>query len=241
MSHGKLGVKLASRVKVTVLVDDFVTERGFRRRALPAHGLSLFVEVELEEGAGRRYLLDGGPSLPILLHNARLLNVDLSAAEAAIAAMWSYHHIAALLALSQRGGLRLLLPPLPRAVGRREDLNGLSHLTPLNSPVYNERALIVAVREGLVAMVPCSVYGVEVALEALRESEKLYRRPVKVLIGGFNVSTLDAYGLRLLTKFVESRGAFVVPLHSTSLEAREKLCKRFEIDIPGVGARLAYP
>lgn len=89
------------------------------------------------------------------------------------------------------------------------------------------------------AVAACSVYGVDIALRGLnRVLTKLGAKPI-ALVGGFNLSTLDVYGLRLLSKYAKRYKAGVVPLHSTSMEARERLARMFQLEeIPGVGARV---
>jgi len=232
--------RLLSSIEATVLVDDNVTEEGADSGALPAHGLCLILKLELDAGNCVSLIIDGGPSLELLLHNASSLDVDLEGIEAGIATMWSFHHVLALLKLAERSRMKLYLPPPPRQ--RAETIEGLENLdaviVPLRSPAYNERALLFKVKKGLVAVVGCSAYGVDSTLQHLALAEERLGTRVEALIGGFNISTYDKYGLRLLMRFAEKRGASLIPLHSTSLEAREKLCGVFGIEeTPGVGTR----
>jgi len=232
-----------SSTSITVLVDDLLAGEGAGQGALPAHGLGLVVECALEDGVRRRLLVDGGPSRYVLEHNAAALGLELRGIDAAVACLWSSHHVAAVLDLARHRPpwKSLYTPPLPKA--RVREPSRLSEfpalIIPLDSPVYNERALLISSPRGYVAVVACSVYGVEVALKALKAAlERLGERLV-ALIGGFNLSTLDAYGLRLLSKYARRNGAVVVPLHSTSLEAREKLARAFKLEeVPGVGTRV---
>lgn len=229
------------KLKVSVLVDDYLSERGARRGALPVHGLGVYAECVMEDGRRVSVLIDGGPLLEVLQHNAEVLGADLHAARAFIASMWSAHHVAALLRFAQGSyASKVYLPPLPkqRPPGRQAlpDLGAV--LLPLRSPVYNERAVLLKIGSGYVAVLPCSVYGVDVALNALRAFEEAGGVPITTLIGGFNISTFSTYDMRTLLKYATSRGALVIPLHSTSLEAREKICKRVGLEeVPGTGSR----
>lgn len=232
-----------SSTNVTVLVDDLLAEEGASRGALPAHGLGLLVECTLEDGVKRRLLVDGGPSRYVLEHNASALGLELKALDAAVACLWSSHHVAALLDLARhkRPWRSLYMPPLPKAKpggpSRLREFPAL--LVPMCSPVYNERALLISSPRGYVAVVACSVYGVEMALRALETILKKLDGGLAAIVGGFNLSTLDVYGLRLLSKYAKRRGAEVVPLHSTSLEAREKLARTFGLEeVPGVGTEV---
>jgi len=234
---------MLSAVEATVLVDDYLTEEGADAGALPAHGLCLLLELEQRTGEKAKLLIDGGPLLELLEHNAASLNVNLGDVESGFATVWSFHHVLALLKLAARSRFRVHLPPPPRQrIETFKELEGCSAVAvPLPSPAYNERALLLRLERGLVAVVGCSVYGVDETLRCLAFAEEKLGAKVEALVGGFNLSTYDAYGLRLLAKFAERRGAELVPLHSTSLEAREKLCRRFGVEeIPGVGTRAVF-
>ena len=232
--------RLLSSIEAIVLVDDNLTEEGADSGALPAHGLCLILKLERDTGNCVSLIIDGGPSLELLLHNAPLLDVNLEGIEAGIATMWSFHHVLALLKLAERSRVKLHLPPPPKqraeAIEELENLDAI--IVPLRSPAYNERALLFKVKKGLVAIVGCSAYGVDLTLQHLAFAEERLGTRVEALIGGFNISTYDKYGLRLLMRFAEKRRALLIPLHSTSLEAREKLSRAFGIEeTPGVGTR----
>lgn len=232
---------LAQRLRITVVVDDFVSERGIKRGALPIHGLSLHVEERSEDGRRYSLMIDGGPLWEILVHNVDALGVDLERLDVAVATVWSSHHIAALLSLAREGGIRkLLLPPLPKRKAERwEEFTEIGViLLPLGSPIYNERVVMLKLNEGYAAIVPCSVYGVDAVLNTLVKFEEARNSVAKALVGGFNLSTFNIRDARLLLKFAKARDALLVPLHSTSIEAREKLCRMIGVDeIPGVGSR----
>lgn len=236
----KVRSRLLNTIEATVLVDDNLTEEGADSGALPAHGLCLILKLEQDTGNCTSLIIDGGPSLELLLHNASSLDVDLEGIEAGIVTMWSFHHVLALLKLAERSQMKLQLPPPPKqraeAIVELENLGAA--IVPLRSPAYNERALLFKVKKGLVAVVGCSAYGVDSTLQQLALAEERLGTKVDALIGGFNISTYDKYGLRLLMRFAEKRGTLLIPLHSTSLEAREKLCRAFGIEeTPGVGTR----
>jgi len=231
------------KVRVDVLVDDYLSERGVAAGALPAHGLGLYVEAQTDDGRSVSVLVDGGPLLEVLAHNCEALGVSLSGVGAAVAGMWSAHHVAALLKLARVGGVRrVYLPPPPRERARPgwEEVSDLGLvLLQLEAPLYKERLVLLDASDGYVAIAPCSAYGVDLALRALGEFEEARGKRVKALVGGFNVSTFSLYDLRLLLKYAKARGATLVPLHSTSLEAREWICERTGLEeVPGVGLRL---
>ena len=229
------------KLRFSVLVDDYLSERGARRGALPVHGLGVHLECVMEDGKKASVLVDGGPLLEVLQHNAEVLGANLSAVHAFIATMWSAHHVAALLEFTRSSDAsKLYLPPLPKQ--RPVGWQALPHLgallLPLKSPVYNERLVLLRVGSGYVAVLPCSVYGVDVALSALKAFEEAEGVPITALIGGFNIATFDAYDMRILLKYAAGRKALVIPLHSTSLEAREEICKRMGLEeVPGTGSR----
>lgn len=234
-------MKLALKVRITVMVDDYISERGIRRGVLPAHGFSLLVEGRTEDGARYSLLIDGGPLWEVLLHNAAALGTSVTNLDAAVATLWSAHHVAALLHLAREGrARRLYLPPRPkqRAKGWEELAEAGAILLPLESPLYNERVVALRLSDGHVAIVPCSIYGVDSVLRSLKRFEEETSSVVKALVGGFNLSTFNLHDIRLLRKFASARNALLVPLHSTSIEARERLSRLSGLDeIPGVGSR----
>ncbi|MCS7104700.1 MAG: hypothetical protein NZ954_03955 [Thermofilaceae archaeon] len=232
---------MSSRVRVTVLIDDVLSTKGVERGAFPAHGLGILIEGDREEGGKFRLLIDGGPSLDLLQHNISSLDVKVDEVDLAVATQWSYHHLAAILKLARLYNIAINLPPLPKESSLIvEDVQGLPvSLLPLESPLYNERAVLVRLKNKCISLLACSIYGVETALNALRNYEEQKGVKIEALVGGFNLSTFDTYGLRVLTKFAEKRGAVLIPLHSTSLETRVKICKRLGIEeIPGVGTQM---
>lgn len=234
-------MKLAPRLRITVLVDDFISERGVKRGALPIHGLGLHVDGRGEDGRRYNLMIDGGPLWEILAHNADALGVSMERLDATVGTIWSAHHIAAILNLAREGKVRrLLIPPPPkrRAEGQvvLPDL-GIT-LLPLESPIYNERVVLLKLSSGFAAIVPCSAYGVDSVLRELKRFEEVASSTVKALLGGFNLSTFNTHDTRLLLKYVRERNALLVPLHSTSIESRERLCKLTGLDeVPGVGSR----
>lgn len=235
---------MAERLKITVVVDDYPSERGVERGVLPVHGLGLHVELRAEDGRESSVLIDGGPLPDVLLHNAEALGVEVRTVSAAVATMWSAHHVGALLSLaSERSIGRTYMPPPPkRSAGGLESLPEVGALLlPTASPIYNERLVLMEARAGYVVVVPCSAYGIDVALSALRSFEEAEGASAAALIGGFNLSTFSKYDTRLLLKYARARGALLVPLHSTSIEAREKLCKRAGLEeVPGSGSTYVF-
>lgn len=234
---------MSNKVRVTVIVDDFLSARGVERGAFPAHGLGILLDGDREEGGKFRLLIDGGPSLDLLQHNMSSLNVKVDKVDLAVATQWNYHHVAAILKLVRLYNLTINLPPLPKeSPPFAEDIRGLPvSLLPLQSPLYNERSVLVRLENKCISLLACSIYGVDTALSTLKNYEEQKGVRIEALVGGFNLSTFDTYGLRVLTKFAEKRGAVLIPLHSTSLEARMKICKRFGVEeIPGVGTQVVF-
>lgn len=229
------------KLRITVLVDDFISERGVKRGALPVHGLGLYVEGKSEDGKRFSLVIDGGPLWEVMVHNVDALGVNLERLNVAVGTVWSAHHIAALLDLAREGRVhRLLLPPLPKLrAGGREELAEIGIiLLPLESPLYNERVVMLKLDRGYAAVVSCSIYGLDSVIRSLKEFEEATNSVVNALLGGFNLSTFNNHDVRLLLKFARARNAVLVPLHSTSIEAREKLCKITGLDeVPGVGSR----
>jgi 7,8-dihydropterin-6-yl-methyl-4-(beta-D-ribofuranosyl)aminobenzene 5'-phosphate synthase len=77
------------RGSITVLIDNTATRPGLRSE----HGLSMFIEVD-----GHALLFDTGQS-GLILHNAKLLGVDLSKIEAIVLSHGHYDHTGGLVAV----------------------------------------------------------------------------------------------------------------------------------------------
>ena len=81
--------------KITVLVDDYA---GYDVRNLYGqHGLSIHIEYIDSGGKTHRVLFDTGQSAEAILHNARLLGIDLSKVEVIVLSHNHYDHTGGLL------------------------------------------------------------------------------------------------------------------------------------------------
>ncbi len=83
----------ASRVSVTVLVDDYT---GFTRGLLAEHGFAALIEVWYGNRV-YRILFDTGQSGDVLLHNASKLGIDLGNLQAIVLSHRHYDHTGGLL------------------------------------------------------------------------------------------------------------------------------------------------
>lgn len=236
-------VRPACTIRLTVVVDDLLSEEGVEKGLLPSHGLGLVIDAQFEDGSVFHALIDGGPSRDVLIHNMSAVGApQLTSLDLLVVSLWNYHHLGAVLSswkLCRRLRRITRLPPLPR--NRARGLEAIPGspilLASLYSPVYNERIVLLRGIGGWVGVVGCSVYGVEGVLRVLGDSSRKLGMKLDLLIGGFNLSTLDMYGTRRLVKFVEKHSASLVPLHSTSIRAREYLARRLELEegLPGAG------
>lgn len=239
----KLQAPRADNALITVFIDDFLSETGMERGLLPVHGLGIHVTLKLEDGGERELIIDGGPLERVARRNMEALGIDVNRVDKAVLGLWSWHHVAAPLRMAREHVLprdRLIIPPLPRHPSSLKELSDAPlTLAPTRSPIYNERVIIIKGTDWIASIIPCSVYGVEHALSSLASVIDREKLRLSALIGGFNISLLDSHGMRKLVKFAEKRGIeLVVPLHSVSLEAREQVLKRLNVDLPLPGAGL---
>ena len=218
-----------------VLVDDLPCPE--RPELLPAHGLSML--VELERGESRlRVLFDTGPSLEVLEWNARRLEEDPFDCDVVFLSLWHRHHVGGFIqAVRARGDLweKTVAPsfPLGQASPARGTLpKGLRLVGPLD-PWFGELALAARLEEGWVVFSGCCYYGVRRLLAGLSSLGRVY-----ALVGGLNLSSLDVLDIPYLLDWAVKKGVqLVVPLHSVSAEAREIILARVGggIDWSGVG------
>ncbi|HEC02002.1 MAG TPA: MBL fold metallo-hydrolase [Phycisphaerales bacterium] len=85
-----------SDIRVTVLVENTVYQRGLRAE----HGLALWIETN-----DKKILFDTGQS-DLLLHNAKILGIDIAEADAIVLSHGHYDHV---------GGLNRVLDLAPKA------------------------------------------------------------------------------------------------------------------------------
>jgi len=113
---------MTQSTRVTVLVEN----TAFGRGTWGEHGLAFWIEVESEDDASsRRVLFDTGQTPEVLLHNAEILGIDLSSADAVVLSHGHYDHTGGLEEALRRlaGGAPLFLHPgsLAQRFSRQRD------------------------------------------------------------------------------------------------------------------------
>lgn len=222
-----------------VLVDDVPIVEG----VLPAHGLSVL--VQLHRGSKTvRVLFDSGPRFSILGRNADTLDTRLRGLDWFVGSVSLRHHIGGFLESQglRRNILRAALPPVPgrgSMAGLKEIDEGLFLAT--SGSYWGERALVVETRKGWVFFIGCSVHGLSDTWEKVFGGfDKMYG-----IIGGLGLSTRDVFNLEYLDRLVREKDVkFILPLHSTSIEAREYILAKYmgkmsEYDMIGAGVEFA--
>jgi 7,8-dihydropterin-6-yl-methyl-4-(beta-D-ribofuranosyl)aminobenzene 5'-phosphate synthase len=104
MSHGDRRIRVlglswtdlppVDRLKITVLVDDFVNQE--RPNTIAKHGLSFLIETRVT-GDITKTLMDTGPPSDVALRNAETLGIDLKDIDAIVISHGHYDHTGALL------------------------------------------------------------------------------------------------------------------------------------------------
>lgn len=222
-----------------VLVDNVPIIEG----VLPAHGLSIFIQLR-KDSKTKRILFDSGPRFSILSHNANALGIKLEHLDWFVGSVSMRHHIGGFLENNElkEKVLRKALPPIPgrgAKVGLEEIDDGL--FLAVSGSYWRERALVVETRKGWVFFIGCSVHGLSDTWKAVfGRFEKIYG-----IVGGLGLSTRDVFNLEYLEKLVREKDVkFVLPLHSTSIEAREYILEKYKgkifgYDMSGVGVEFA--
>lgn len=215
---GPLGLGVAGRLEVTVLVDN---RPGPGLRG--AWGLSILASTP-----GARILFDAGPDPGVLAENAGRLGVNLSTVDYAVVSHEHLDHIGGFPAVARaRPGLRVYAPSrmsldaihwlerLGFRVERVEDTTpiapGVAVVGQLHGPPW-EQALAVNVEgRGLVVLVGCSHPGV--ARLVHKASMDLGVRPYAV-IGGFHTAWSTPRELESVVEDLLSLGVErIAPIH----------------------------
>ena len=220
---------------IDVLVDDIPAIEG----VLPVHGLSLYLLLVDEHGSILKILFDTGPSDKILFKNAALLGVELKP-DIIFGSLPHFHHIGALQKALHEEPRIIPPPPLaPREAANIYPLPGFQDVYVLAGDTYwNEQGLAVKTRKGWVVFLGCSVHGLRRTFG--RRLLKLGR--IWGLIGGFNISSRDNINLLFLKRLEKMGLELIIPLHSSSIEARKTILKGmnrvdFGYEVSGCGVQ----
>jgi len=208
-----------SRIHLDVLVDDLPAVEG----VFPIHGLSVLVSIEYEGGLVKKLLFDTGPSYRVLLKNAESLGVDLNP-DVVFGSLPHFHHIGALQSSFPRTPRVLPPPPLSATSKDFSQLQGFPDTFVLSSDSYwNEQGLALRTPKGWLVLVGCSVHGLRRTFGA----ELVGLGRIFGLIGGLNISSRDVFNMSFIGRLARRGLGLVLPLHSTSMEARKTILKRF--------------
>jgi 7,8-dihydropterin-6-yl-methyl-4-(beta-D-ribofuranosyl)aminobenzene 5'-phosphate synthase len=98
------GIALVKRLKLTVLVEDSVNSS--KQGLVAKHGLSILTEGEMN-GNRFSFLMDTGPSEDVVLHNAKVMGVDLSKISAIFLSHGHYDHTGGLVGVLKQIGKKV--------------------------------------------------------------------------------------------------------------------------------------
>jgi len=211
-------------MKFTVLVDTIVSMKYKHTSVVPAHGLSILVE----HSEGTRVLFSTGPSLSILKRNAITLGLSLKEVDILFIPVWKrplagcYEEVIAelkpKLVCTPPGGLTqefeyVIREEEPMRIQDKIYSTGILSFGP-----YKEHAMILVDHEKTFLFIGCAAYGFNRIVLRTREYP-----PLKAIIGGLHLSTLDREGFRELIHIYETTKADIIPLFCTSKEARQKI------------------
>jgi len=87
-------------LRMTIVVENSASKRDIRLWA--QHGLSIFLEIEIEGGERMNLLWDTGASSEVMLHNAAALNIDPDALDLICLSHGHYDHTGGLMGLLQK-------------------------------------------------------------------------------------------------------------------------------------------
>jgi len=215
------------KARLVVLVDDLPNPS--RRDLIPAHGLSLYVDLK---GDGGRFtiLFDTGPSLELLVHNANTLNISPLSPCLVFLSVWLRHHVGGFVEALRRGMVKweeTIAPEFPGLRNRPPASGRLPPGTRIIGPYgrwFREQALAIEMDRGWLVITGCCVYGITKLITLLNTLQgKVY-----ALVGGLNLSALDVLDGPALLKWAKRAGIeMILPLHSTGPRARKIILSRF--------------
>lgn len=103
-------------MRLTVLVDDSANPK--RPKLIAKHGLSFFIELKVGKET-TRLLMDTGPNLDVILHNAQMLNIDLQKIDLIVLSHGHYDHTGGLLGVLKCTGKRTPVIAHPESFGAK--------------------------------------------------------------------------------------------------------------------------
>ena len=209
------------KTSITVLVDDHKCVKDL----LGVHGLSIYVELLDSKEKEYGLLFDVGPSFEVLNVNSRILGVDLSTINYIFLSSLINHHSAAYFEKNSPLRKKRLLKGIPLLRSSPKENPCLGFLRSLDlGGLWGERALLISHTKGWIALLGCSVHGLEWSLRSLHTFRNIY-----ALIGGLGLSELDSFSFISLKKFVRDKGVkMIIPLHSTSEGAKKRLSREYK-------------
>ncbi len=222
--HRRLSIESVSRASLLILVDNNPDGAGLRT----AWGLAVLVDID-----GFLVLFDTGPDPDVLLHNARVLGVDLSSVKAVVLSHAHTDHVGGLPAIAfSAPNVPVYIPAgspeledYVRSLGMKPVVvrgaarvtRGVWVLGPLRGPPP-EQFLVINVEGQLIVVTGCAHPGIERIVEYAYEATGI---PVRVVLGGFHLGGAPLERLkRIAATFIEHGVACVMPVHCSGDRAR---------------------
>ncbi|RLE89028.1 MAG: hypothetical protein DRJ49_04145 [Thermoprotei archaeon] len=230
-------------MKFTVLVDTLVSSAYKRDRVVPAHGLSILVE----HSSGMKIMFSTGPAFSILVNNSTELGLVLEGVDVLFIPIWRRPLAGCYEDVITKLKPKLVCTP-PRGLSR-----GFEHIVKSSSPLkieryvystgiisygpYVEHAMILTEHNRAFLFIGCAAYGFSELVQRTKNFP-----PLRAIIGGFHLSTLDIERFGMLRHLYNSLKVDIVPLFCTSKEARQKIINMLNKSYdPGVGFVYRYP
>jgi 7,8-dihydropterin-6-yl-methyl-4-(beta-D-ribofuranosyl)aminobenzene 5'-phosphate synthase len=178
-------------LRFTILYDNYLYKEGTQTD----WGFSCLIE-----GTEKTILFDTGTDPLILMHNVKVMNVDLKKLELVVISHNHGDHTGGLPAVLERNPNVTVFFPVsfPAEFGRRvENLKSKAqtvdkpleicrnvYLTGEMGDVIKEQSLIVNSPKGLIIVTGCSHQGI---VNILRRAKEILDRPIRLVFGGFHL------------------------------------------------------